>query len=279
MRFTKLVLTVLLLSCQALFTEPSLAEQADQVKSAQNSNYYLHVALTGVVKYMVFPGPPNFVSIEKGDYEEPRWILDVNEASLKRLVETQSSVTPSNYAYRFIDTTLRADEPDANLVTLNSFPGISGFSRSNVFHMKSFYLAYEKVQQAAGQFEDLPIFRIPWWHNVILIMRVKDEKQRIWYADMTIQEGWSRNSLENMIKSNYFARCGKAITNFKERLPSPQSNLAQEALKDPYNFDFIELSDDYREKELEQGLIDHIEKFYWNLVRVLHLWEGNIMLR
>jgi hypothetical protein len=69
--------------------------------------------------------------------------------------------------------------------------------------MKSFYLAYEKVQQAAGQFETLPIFRIPWWHNVILITRLKDEKQRIWYANMIIQEGWSRNALENMIKSNY----------------------------------------------------------------------------
>ena len=124
MRFIRLFLTVLLLSCQTLFAEPSLAEQADQVKSAQNPNYYLHVPLTGVVKYMIFPGPPNFVSVEKGDYEEPRWILDVDEASLKRLAETQSSVTPNNYAYRFIDTTLRADEPDANLVTLvSSFTG------------------------------------------------------------------------------------------------------------------------------------------------------------
>ena len=147
----------------------------------------------------------------------------------------------------------------------NSFPGISGFSRSNIFHMKSFYLAYEKVQQAAGQFEILPIFRIPWWHNVILITRLKDENQRIWYANMIIQEGWSRNALENMIKSNYFERWGKAITNFDKRLPEPQSHLAQEMLKDPYNFDFIELSDNYREKELEQGLIDHIEKFLLEL--------------
>src|ERR1700674_3119286 len=104
----KLSLIIFLLSCQALFAEPSLAEQADQVKSAQNPNYYLHVVLTGLVKHMIFPGPPNFVSVEKGDYEEPRWILDVDETSLKRLVETQSSVTPNNYAYRFIDTTLRA---------------------------------------------------------------------------------------------------------------------------------------------------------------------------
>ncbi len=147
----------------------------------------------------------------------------------------------------------------------NSFPGISGFSRSNIFYMKSFYLAYEKVQQAVGQFENLPIFRIPWGHNILLITKVENENQRIWYANMIIQEGWSRYALENMIKSNYFERYGKAITNFEKRLPEPQSHLAQEMLKDPYNFDFIELADNYREKELEQGLIDHIEKFLLEL--------------
>ncbi len=147
----------------------------------------------------------------------------------------------------------------------NAFPGIAGFSRSNIFYMKSFYLAYEKVQQAAGQFENLPIFQIPWWHNIILITRIKDLKTRLWYANMVIQEGWSRSSLEDMIKTKYSERWGKAVTNFKERLPQEQSNLAQETLKDPYNFDFIELADDYREKELEQGLINHIEKFLLEL--------------
>ena len=143
----------------------------------------------------------------------------------------------------------------------NLFPGIKGFSRSNILYMKAFYLAYEKVQQAVGQFEKLPIFRIPWGHNIALITRIKDGKKRLWYAEMIIQEGWSRSYLADVIKSNYYKRWGKAITNFQERLPEPQSNLAQETLKDPYNFDFIELADGYREKELEQGLIDHIEKF------------------
>ncbi|MFW9872784.1 MAG: YhcG family protein [Candidatus Thorarchaeota archaeon] len=147
----------------------------------------------------------------------------------------------------------------------NSFPGIKGFSRSNILYMKAFYLAYEKVQQAVGQFEKLPIFRIPWGHNIALITRIKDERRRIWYASMAIQEGWSRSYLEDMIKSKYHERWGKAVTNFKDRLPEPQSIIAQETLKDPYNFDFIELADGYKEKELEQGLIDHIEKFLLEL--------------
>jgi hypothetical protein len=94
--------------------------EADQLKSLQYPNYYLHVTLSGVVKYMVFPGPPNFVSVEEGDYEEPRWILDVDDRSLKRLVETQASATSNNYAFQYIDTTLKADESNAHLVTLDS---------------------------------------------------------------------------------------------------------------------------------------------------------------
>lgn len=142
-----------------------------------------------------------------------------------------------------------------------AFPGISGFSRSNIFYMKSFYIAYEKVQQAVGQIEELPIFHIPWGHNVILINKIKNDKERLWYAHMTIEEGWSRRALEDAIKSKYHHRYGKAVTNFKLRLPEPQSSLAQETLKDPYNFDFLTLTDGYKEKELEQGLINHIQQF------------------
>lgn len=74
----------------------------------------------------------------------------------------------------------------------NAFPGIGGFSRANIFNMRAFYLAYEKVQQPARLLEDLPIFNIPWWHNVILINKVKDRDQRLWYAQKAIEYGWSR---------------------------------------------------------------------------------------
>lgn len=139
------------------------------------------------------------------------------------------------------------------------FPGIGGFSRANVFKMRAFYLAYEKVSQAVRQFEELPFAGIPWGHNVLLITKLKDTEQRFWYAQKTIEYGWSRSELEDFLKSDIYAREGKALTNFANRLPAPQSKLAHELLRDPYNFDFLTLFEGYHEKELEQGLVDHVQ--------------------
>lgn len=147
----------------------------------------------------------------------------------------------------------------------NAFPGIKGFSRANLFHMRSFYKAYEKVQQRARQLDDLAIFSIPWWHNVILLTKVKDDNQRIWYANKIVEHGWSRSVLEAWIKSDLYNREGKAITNFKNTLPAPHSDIAQQSLKDPYVFDFLTLQDDHVERDLERGLIEHIQKFLLEL--------------
>ncbi|MDR3625135.1 MAG: PDDEXK nuclease domain-containing protein [Chlamydiales bacterium] len=143
----------------------------------------------------------------------------------------------------------------------NSFPGVGGFSRTNVFRMRAFYLAYQKVPQAVGQLNDLPVFRIPWGHNAVIIEKLVSTEQRLWYAEQTLINGWSRSSLEDWIKSDLINRQGKAITNFAEKLPLPQSHLAHETLKDPYNFEFLTLADGYREQELEKGLLKHIQKF------------------
>lgn len=150
----------------------------------------------------------------------------------------------------------------------NSFPGLSGFSRANVFSMRGFYLAYEKVQQAVGQFENMPIFSIPWGHNVILIQKLKNDAERLWYAQKSIECGWSRSMLEMWIESSLYNRQGKAVTNFNKTLPIVQSDMAQQTLKDPYIFDFLTLHENALEKDLEQGLIDHIQKF------LLELGEG-----
>lgn len=147
----------------------------------------------------------------------------------------------------------------------NAFPGIQGFSRANVFNMRSFYLAYAEVQQAVGLLSKLPVARIPWGHNILIISKVKDAQERLWYAQQTIENGLSRNALEDWILAKAYKRQGKAITNFAARLPAPQSQLAQEVLKDPYNFDFLTLESGYRELELEQGLIDHIQKLLLEL--------------
>ncbi len=143
----------------------------------------------------------------------------------------------------------------------NEFPGIEGFSRTNIGRMRAFYLAYQIYPQSVGKFGELPIFRIPWGHNIAIIENVKDVNARLWYVNMTIEEGWSRDELIGSIKRNWFKRYSKAITNFEARLPSPHSHLAQQILKDPLHFDFLEIRDEHDERELEDGLLDHIEKF------------------
>ena len=140
------------------------------------------------------------------------------------------------------------------------FPDIKGFSRSNLKYMRAFAEAYpdEQIgQQLVGQ--------IPWGHNVRLLEMVKDPEERLWYVQKTIENGWSRNVLVMQIESNLYQRQGSAITNFEQSLPAPQSDLAQQLLKSPYNFDFLMLTDDAQERELERALIDHIRDFLMEL--------------
>jgi predicted nuclease of restriction endonuclease-like (RecB) superfamily len=131
--------------------------------------------------------------------------------------------------------------------------------------MRAFFLAYQKVPQAVGQIADLPVFNIPWGHNAVLLERVKNITQRLWYARKAIEYGWSRSMLETWIKSDLFNREGKAVTNFTKTLPVPQSDMAQQALKDPYVFDFLTLHQEHIEHDIEQGLIDNVQKLLLEL--------------
>lgn len=146
----------------------------------------------------------------------------------------------------------------------NEFPGIEGFSRSNLFRMKAFYLAYPNCLPPVRQFTDMSdlsiLSRIPWAHNIVLIEKIKSAEERLWYAQKAIESGWSRNVLAMQIDSNLYKRQGKAITNFAKTLPSPQSDMAQQSLKDPYIFDFLTLQQDYAERDVELGLINNVQK-------------------
>jgi predicted nuclease of restriction endonuclease-like (RecB) superfamily len=138
-----------------------------------------------------------------------------------------------------------------------AFPDMKGFSRTNLLYMRAFAEAYpdeQIVQQLAGQ--------IPWFHNCMLLDKVKDPEERLWYIQQTIQHGWSRSVLTQRVESGLYRRQGEGVlTNFNQTLPQPQSDLAQQILRDPYNFDFLNLGNEAQERELETALIRHIREF------------------
>ena len=141
-----------------------------------------------------------------------------------------------------------------------AFPEMKGFSRTNLLYMRAFAKAYSDeqiVQQLVGQ--------IPWGHNVRILDAVKNYDERLWYIQQTIENGWSRAVLEYQIESKLYQRQGQAITNFDQALPQPQSDLAQQILKSPYNFDFLSLGKEAVERDLERALIAHMRDFLLEL--------------
>ena len=175
------------------------------------------------------------------------------------------------------------------------FSDLTGFSRTNLYSMKNFYLFYnehniiihqlgeqiehtnveqlvqqipynkqntenvsknEIVHQLGGQLKNtdnsLILTQIPWRHHTLILQKIKNIKEAIFYIKETIENNWSRSVLEYQIETNLYNRQGKAVSNFKQTLPKPESDLAQQILKDPYNFDFLTLTKRAKEKDLEQ---------------------------
>jgi predicted nuclease of restriction endonuclease-like (RecB) superfamily len=141
-----------------------------------------------------------------------------------------------------------------------AFPDMKGFSPRNLKYMRAFAEAWPEepfVQQVAAQ--------LPWFHNCVLLDKVAGRDERVWYAKAAIQHGWSRNILVHQIESGLHRRQGRAVANFDRTLPSPQSDLARDVIKDPYNFDFLWLGDESHERDLENGLLEHIRQFLLEL--------------
>ena len=143
----------------------------------------------------------------------------------------------------------------------SEFPNTKGFSRRNLFYMKKFYNFYkndfEKVQQLVAQ--------IPWGHNVLIISKLQNINEAVFYLNETLENNWSRDILDMQIESDLYERKGKAITNFSQSLPQPNSDLANQSLKDPYLFDFLTLKKDADEKSIEEQLTKHITHFLLEL--------------
>jgi predicted nuclease of restriction endonuclease-like (RecB) superfamily len=144
------------------------------------------------------------------------------------------------------------------------FPDMKGFSKRNLELIRKWYLFYSQnntiTKQAVSQ-----LLQIPWGHNIVIFQKNSEIEKALFYVQKTMKYGWSRSILVHQIESQLYERSGKAITNFTNTLPKPQSDLANQMLKDPYCFDFLTLTKDYKERELEDGLMEHITKFLMEL--------------
>jgi predicted nuclease of restriction endonuclease-like (RecB) superfamily len=171
----------------------------------------------------------------------------------------------------------------------SAFPGTTGFSRANLFFIRKWYLFYnqnEKVSQPVRQMKGRQhtdfqfengkssvevekvsqlVAQIPWGHNREIISKCGNVDEALFYVKGTIQNNWSRAVLMFQIESGLYGRQGKAIHNFHETLPDPQAELARETLKNPYNFEFMNMSKAEKEKDFEEALTQHIQKFLLEL--------------
>lgn len=143
------------------------------------------------------------------------------------------------------------------------FPGMEGFSETNLRRMRQFAEYYPNIL-----IQSQAVTELPWGQIQVLMFKIKDSEIRDWYAAQTIENGWSRSILSMQIESDLYERQGKPelkTTNFRERLPPLQSDMAEQSLKDPYVFDFLTVGKDAHEREIEKELTHHIQKFLLEL--------------
>ncbi len=143
----------------------------------------------------------------------------------------------------------------------DSYPGVKGFSRTSLFAMRQFYAFFSPQFEVVPQ----PVGQMPWGHVRTLLTKVKSVEQVLLYAQACIEHGWSRTVLEWQIEQRFHERAGKAIGNFAQTLPAPQSELVQQSLKDPYVFDFLTLAPQAVERDIENQLVAQITRFLLEL--------------
>lgn len=149
------------------------------------------------------------------------------------------------------------------------FPDMKGFSHRNLKYIRQWYGFYNQQlifgQQPVAQISEDVFFSVPWGHHLYILSQCKDVDRAVFYLNKTVENGWSRAVLLNFLDTNLYERQGKAVNNFNKLLADPQSELAVQTLKDPYNFDFLTLDGEYRERELEQGLTQNVTRFLLEL--------------
>lgn len=146
---------------------------------------------------------------------------------------------------------------------MREFPEVKGFSLRNLKYIRQWHAFWQS--SAIGQQAVAQLAAIPWGHNLAIISKCPDPAQALFYVQQTQQHGWSRAVLTHQIESGLWQRQGLALHNFAQTLPAPQSDLAAQVLKDPYVFDFLSLTPEHSERELEAALTEHITQFLLEL--------------
>ncbi len=188
----------------------------------------------------------------------PRLAIDLrNELPEVKGFSVRNLMLMTQFAREYPGFYTIAQPPVAQLEDRNQ-DGSSKSSRSSKGQPSVALLPAETTDAAIWQ---RAVAQLPWAHNIILIQKVKDLPTRLWYAQAAFEHGWSRDVLSLQIDSHAHKRQGKAVTNFERTLPSPQSDLAAQLLKDPYIFDFLTLEKPFHERELETGLLRHLQDF------------------
>ena len=190
--------------------------------------------------------------------------IKVNEEMLKLYWEIGSMIISKQKESSWGDKILENISKDLK----EEFPALQGFSLRNIHYMKKWVLFYSNSQHSVDEIVQqlvAQIFQIPWGHNIHIISKAKNIDEALFYISKTIENNYSRAQLVEQMNKELYLRSGKAVTNFESKLPKPQSALANEITKDPYNFDFLTLRESYDEKELEEALMQNMTKFLLEL--------------
>ncbi|WP_044974121.1 PDDEXK nuclease domain-containing protein [Ruminococcus sp. HUN007] len=227
----------------------------------------------------------------KADKEYKEWIADISnrfrQSQIKAAVKVNSEMLKFYWSIgRDISQKNFTTQYGSGFYKRLSFdlkellPTVKAFSETNLRYMAWFYDLYSlNPQQVVVDLEDNEkqfslgkdyisesVFFVPWGHHIQIIGKCRDDQQKaLFYVEKVIENHWSRAVLLNFLDTDLYERQGKAITNFKNTLPEVQSDLAQEMTRDPYNFDFLTLTERYNEKELKDAIMDNITKFLLEL--------------
>lgn len=211
--------------------------------------------------------------LNRTDYQQ--WLTDLKQAFRQRQLKAAVTVNTELLSFYWqlgLDIVQKQQNsqwgdgflPQLSQDLSTEFPEVKGFSLRNLKYIRQWVSFWNREgeigQQAVAQF-----CQIPWGHNLVLISKCNSLDEARYYVSAIQQQGWSRNVLVHQLESQLWQREGQSISNFEQTLPAVQSDLAQQTLKDPYIFDFLNLTPDYNERELENALTQHISQFLLEL--------------